>query len=446
MPWGVLVHTTGRGVLASAVLRRKTPLEVAVKTYIDMQFGSEGYKWGGPTYVIDGGGKIAQLAPDDTRTNHCGGPNRAKYLSGEWRSLVPSKVLELWTKAWGPRPHPYSLFPSRSPNEDYCLDASTRVLTADLRWVAIGDLAVGDRLVGFHEDLRLHNTTVPTEVTYTARVVKPRTRVVTTHGELVCSVDHMFVGTLGQGGRARWLRADSLRAGSRLRYFVSPWSTDTSADGGWLSGMIDGEGCWVKKGELIVSQKIGPVLDKLISVLLAKGIDFVCRKRDKDDVCQVSMRGAGTGVEHVGRFRPVRMLDKAQSQWDGRRIYGKRTERPVVISVENISPGEVVAIKTTSRTFIAEGFLSHNCGIELIPTVTAGYTDAQLGALANLVRDIGERNKFPDGWYHGSRLVGHEDVDPISRSDRGGGWDPGALRDKPRLDFEALRDSIPPQG
>lgn len=198
VPWGVLIHTTGRGVLAKAALRRKTPMEVAVRAYIDMQFGSEGYKWGGPTYVIDGGGKIAQLAPDSIRTNHCGGPNRAKYLSGEWKSLVPGKVLELWTKAWAPRPHPYSLFPSRSPNED----------------------------------------------------------------------------------------------------------------------MI---------------------------------------------------------------------------------------------------------------------------GIELIPTITARYTDEQMAALAELVQDIGERNRFPDGWCHTSRLLGHEDVDPITRSDRGGGYDPGALRDNPRFDFETLR-------
>lgn len=201
MPWGVLIHTTGRGVLASAALRRKTPMEVAVKVYINMQFGSEGYKWGGPTYVIDGGGKIAQLAPDDIRTNHCGGPNRAKYISGEWKQLVSQKTLELWTKAWAPRPHPYSLFPSRSPNDD----------------------------------------------------------------------------------------------------------------------MV---------------------------------------------------------------------------------------------------------------------------GIELIPTITARYTDAQMAALVDLVADIGKRAKWPDKWWRGSRLVGHEDVDPISRSDKGGGYDPGYLRDKPRFDFAALRDRL----
>lgn len=201
MPWGVLIHTTGRGVLASAALRRKTPMEVAIKTYIDMQFGSEGYKWGGPTYVIDGGGNIAQLAPDDVLTNHCGGPNRSKYFSGEWTKLVSPKTLELWTELWAPFQHPYQLFPSRSPNEDLV-------------------------------------------------------------------------------------------------------------------------------------------------------------------------------------------------------------------------------------------------GIELIPTITAGYTASQIDALVKLVHDIGARNRFPRGWHQTCRLVGHEDVDPISRSDRGGGYDPGALRDKPRFDWVSLREKL----
>lgn len=32
-------------------------------------------------------------------------------------------------------------------------------------------------------------------------------------------------------------------------------------------------------------------------------------------------------------------------------------------------------------------------------------------------------------------LVGHEDLNPLGRWDKGGGWDPGARRDRPRFDW-----------
>lgn len=119
-PWGLLVHTTGRGVPETAARRSRRPIDVALEVYIASQKGSNGYPWGGPGYVIDYDGRITQLAPDDILTNHAGGPDRASYLSGGWLKRCSPAMVAQWHTHWAPRyAHPYALFPSKSPNEDY---------------------------------------------------------------------------------------------------------------------------------------------------------------------------------------------------------------------------------------------------------------------------------------------------------------------------------------
>jgi N-acetyl-anhydromuramyl-L-alanine amidase AmpD len=91
-------------------------------------------------------------------------------------------------------------------------------------------------------------------------------------------------------------------------------------------------------------------------------------------------------------------------------------------------------------------------GIELIP-IGAGlggqpmapglrFTRAQHEAVVALGRWLASRHAWPVGWALSPRLVGHEDVQPIQRQDRGGGWDPGSLRERPYFDFEFVRAAL----
>jgi len=63
------------------------------------------------------------------------------------------------------------------------------------------------------------------------------------------------------------------------------------------------------------------------------------------------------------------------------------------------------------------------------------FTEAQHDTIAFLACDIARRLDWPEGWHLGTRLMGHEDVTPISRTDRSGGWDPGGMRSKPFFDW-----------
>ena len=92
-------------------------------------------------------------------------------------------------------------------------------------------------------------------------------------------------------------------------------------------------------------------------------------------------------------------------------------------------------------------------GIEMIPIdgekpffEGALYTEEQHYAVIALARDIAARNVLPVGWERAGRLVGHEDVNPISRHTKSGGWDPGGLRTKPWLDWDYIRKGIAGNG
>jgi hypothetical protein len=118
-PWGFLLHTTGGGVTDKARKTGKRPIDVAIAVYIASQNGSNGYLWGGPHYVCDHDGELYQVAPDEALTAHAGGPNRAAYLDGSWASRVSPETVAQWHHRWPTRRHPYSMFPSTSPNVDY---------------------------------------------------------------------------------------------------------------------------------------------------------------------------------------------------------------------------------------------------------------------------------------------------------------------------------------
>lgn len=141
-PWGFLVHTTGGGVTAQAKKRKRSPIDVAIQIYIDSQNGSNGYFWGGPTYVMDHDGTIYALAPEEILTNHCGGPNRPLYRNGTWIKKATSAAVARWNAQWGPKyDDPYDLFPSTSPNVNYvglemipCGDGFGEPMRAGLRF------------------------------------------------------------------------------------------------------------------------------------------------------------------------------------------------------------------------------------------------------------------------------------------------------------------------
>lgn len=69
------------------------------------------------------------------------------------------------------------------------------------------------------------------------------------------------------------------------------------------------------------------------------------------------------------------------------------------------------------------------------------YSPAQYEVLAAWIADIWQRYSLPLSYRaarEAGRLVGHEDVNPLARFNKEGGWDPGALREEPRFDWHRV--------
>jgi N-acetyl-anhydromuramyl-L-alanine amidase AmpD len=152
------------------------------------------------------------------------------------------------------------------------------------------------------------------------------------------------------------------------------------------------------------------------------------------DGCLFQMLDDNKRGAHVGLSRKDR-----RAYLDGSWMWGK-SQRALTLwrnKWARKSPQHLYPAKSVNDCYI---------GIEMVPlpALRVGsdglwFTPAQHEAVRHLACDLAHRHKWPKGWQFSPRLLGHEDVSSHGRWDNGGGWDPGALRTKPRFDWSAVR-------
>lgn len=275
-----------------------------------------------------------------------------------------------------------------SLNHWYCVVPETPVLTADLHWVPIGKLTVGDELVGIDEwptqaraERRFRRATVtavPRRITECVSVELEDGR------EVTCSVEHRWLAErrwMGKGqqgpGRHEWRESGNLRPGDRLLSPLRTWDQETSFDAGWLSGIFDGEGTLSGKSAggrnygamLSVAQNPGPVLDRIVAVLGAMDINYSGPvpnasggrySLSPDYRCQVvTITPRSAAMELVGRIQPVR-LNKSLL-WEDVPAKPRTRIHGVVKAIRPVGDAEVVSMATSTGTYLANGLVAHNC-------------------------------------------------------------------------------------
>jgi len=111
-PWGLLIHTSGRGIVARAVKERVPAIVLALAWY---------RRKSGVHYLIGYDGTIYQMLEDDRRGAHVGvsALDRMRYLSGRWLKRVKARAVELWRSRWKGYKSPQHLYPTKSPNSCY---------------------------------------------------------------------------------------------------------------------------------------------------------------------------------------------------------------------------------------------------------------------------------------------------------------------------------------
>jgi hypothetical protein len=289
--------------------------------------------------------------------------------------------------------------------EMLCLDPETKVLTADLRWRRIDDLQVGEEVVAVDEGRTIDERralfaarqreyrqgihrgrakchTVKERKMRTARIEakwyseREAVRITFDDGRtLVSSREHQFLCRQRGGVDPIWQKTEDIKLGDQVRYITRPWSEPTNADA-WAGGIIDGEGSLDANkygAEISITQTFNVVYDAAHQYLTLAGYNFNetadRRESSKDgkgklgskDVGRLHISRMDEVFRLIGQTRPVRFIDKRW--WEGKCLPGKKSGIgwAHVIKIELLPKQRMIDIQTTARTFIAEGFVSHNC-------------------------------------------------------------------------------------
>ncbi|SDX73654.1 hypothetical protein [Roseicitreum antarcticum] len=266
----------------------------------------------------------------------------------------------------------------------FCLDPSTRVLTANLEWVRIDSLKEGDQLVACDEHVpggrgaarSMRTATVQRTVTMQAE----RFKITLDDGrEVICTANHPWLTTKASvGTKWRSISGDGnnvvgrIKVGTKIRSIAKPWDEPTYEDG-WFGGMIDGEGSIAKSCssgcEINVSQRNGAVWDRMVAYAQRRGYSARIEndterktKLGKTPVPKLCFTRMNELFQLVGQTRPSRMIGRAF--WEGKGLPGKRNANndawATVVAIEPMGIGDVVDLQTSTRTYIAEGLVSHN--------------------------------------------------------------------------------------
>jgi radical SAM superfamily enzyme YgiQ (UPF0313 family) len=126
----------------------------------------------------------------------------------------------------------------------FCLVRGTLILTADLRWIPIETVKIGDLLLSTEPVKDKSTKYVTTKVTETFNRKTLILKIVTDKGTVFSSGEHPWLTT-----HNRWREADKLKVGQYLRNVSPPSKTLPDSENymkGYLVGCIEGDGCLQK--------------------------------------------------------------------------------------------------------------------------------------------------------------------------------------------------------
>lgn len=183
--------------------------------------------------------------------------------------------------------------------------------------------------------------------------------------------EHRFLYRTKTQTSTQWRTVASMRVGAHVRYLTRPWEDSTSRDA-WFGGLLDGEGCLHAArsagAEINVSQVQGLVYDAAREYLRSNAY-HVREEPDTHDrpskygtqpVDKLCVSRMEEVFRLLGQTRPVRFIQRRW--WEGKELPGKRTGTgwAQILAIRPVGKRRMVDLQTAAKTFIAEGFVSHN--------------------------------------------------------------------------------------
>jgi uracil-DNA glycosylase family 4 len=281
-----------------------------------------------------------------------------------------------------------------------CVTPETRLLTWDLKWVRAGDITTNHELLAFDEyptgsmtkkdgGKRFGRKLRKASVQVVKRSRKQCVTVITDKGVFTCSINHSVVMNRS-GYKGGWRLASELKPGMEISFLTEPWQVRNTPVSNYIAGFMDGEGFVGQSGGVGFGQNNGELVDYIVSTLECLGYDIWKSTNPtgpKTATCHgyaIKDERAFTGMRFIGEFRPRRLLKNYLKNLEGRATWGKNSSTARVIAVVPVGLKEVMSIQTSTRTYISEGFLSHNCDFKGFHNQTLGYEAASCMGVTQL--------------------------------------------------------------
>jgi DNA polymerase I-like protein with 3'-5' exonuclease and polymerase domains len=298
---------------------------------------------------------------------------------------------------------------------DFCVVPGTRILTHNFSHVPIEELEVGQELVAFDEDLKSYGNTQFRKAVVEKKemIERPCLKITFEDGtNVVCSSEHQWVARKYWGGANKWIKAEDLQENDTLVKVVPVWEDlDQTIEGAWMAGFLDGEGWIGQNGSTVGFGQTEKTYDN--AIVGKKAVEIGSKLNDLDistsynlNMCtNYNFRGQRPAWQVVGTYKPIRLLHKLQQRYEGTIIRGKRNKPQKIVKIEDVGNKTVIALRTSTRTFIAEGMLSHNCSLEVV-------IQAWISKDKNMIQNVNDGVDF-----HSLRLAAKlgEDYDEVVR-------------------------------
>jgi len=254
--------------------------------------------------------------------------------------------------------------------QHYCNPPDAPIWMADLSFKPIGDVKVGDVVMGWVKPERPAGTAAkwwrhhyaPSTVLAVQRRRAPLVEVHLASGRVIrCTPDHNWSN--GGTNRSGSFKANpqpwtTAKIGARLRHVIDvpePLTPEQERLAAWLGGIYDGEGSANHNGIQIAQC---PDHNPEVSAAIAHALTALGFAFTRTAMTFRVLGGMKARVRFLRLCRPVRhakipkVLDR---QVD--------SESDPVVAVREIGTGEVVSMQTTTGNYVAHGYLSKNCWI-----------------------------------------------------------------------------------
>jgi N6-adenosine-specific RNA methylase IME4 len=268
----------------------------------------------------------------------------------------------------------------------FCVGVGTRVLTADLRWVAAETLREGDALLGFDENpsskgARRHYRWA--QVTGNGVRKLPCYKIVLDDGrELISSDGHPWLisastglaglrGAIGSG--MQWCKTKDIKRTLEDPRRHSPvWlpqlapvqTFDDSYASGFLAGAFDGEGSLrggrrTAAASIAFAQRNNVMLEKVEALLSEKAFQHTRYAYARSPTCTLHLLGGKLeALRFLMQTRPPRLIANWHKRAPDWSVWN--TPKAQIVKVDFIGERDCATLSTSTQTYIAEGFGAHN--------------------------------------------------------------------------------------